>query len=44
MSGAAWTLEFYEEGGREPVLEFLRGLDELKGARVGRCAAQRSRL
>ncbi len=30
MSGAAWTLEFYEEGGREPVLDFLRGLDELK--------------
>lgn len=26
----AWTLEFYEEGGREPVLDFLRGLDELK--------------
>jgi len=30
MSGAAWTLEFYEEDGREPVLDFLRGLDELK--------------
>jgi hypothetical protein len=30
MSGAAWTLEFYEEGGWEPVLDFLRGLDELK--------------
>jgi hypothetical protein len=30
MSGPAWTLEFYEEGGREPVLDFLRGLDELK--------------
>jgi hypothetical protein len=30
MSGAAWTLEFYEEGGREPVLDFLRGLDEFK--------------
>ena len=26
----AWTIEFYEERGREPVLEFLRGLDELK--------------
>jgi hypothetical protein len=26
----AWTAEFYEEKGREPVLEFLRGLDELK--------------
>jgi len=26
----AWTIEFYEEKGREPVLEFLRGLDELK--------------
>jgi hypothetical protein len=30
MNGAAWTLEFYEEDGREPVLDFLRGLDELK--------------
>jgi len=30
MSGPAWMLEFYEEGGREPVLDFLRGLDELK--------------
>ncbi len=30
MSGAAWTLEFYEEDGREPVLDFLRGLEELK--------------
>ena len=30
MSEPAWTLEFYEEKGREPVLEFLRGLDELK--------------
>jgi hypothetical protein len=30
MSDPAWTLEFYEEGGREPVLDFLRGLDELK--------------
>jgi hypothetical protein len=30
MSGAAWTLEFYEEDGREPVLDFLRGLDALK--------------
>jgi len=30
MSGPAWTLEFYEEGGREPVLDFLRGLEELK--------------
>jgi hypothetical protein len=30
MSGPVWTLEFYEEGGREPVLDFLRGLDELK--------------
>ena len=30
MSGPAWTLEFYEEGGREPVLDFLRGLDQLK--------------
>lgn len=28
--GPAWTLEFYEEGGREPVLDFLRGLDEVK--------------
>ncbi|MHB8490792.1 MAG: hypothetical protein ACYDA6_01065 [Solirubrobacteraceae bacterium] len=30
MSGPVWTLEFYEEAGREPVLDFLRGLDELK--------------
>ena len=30
MSGPAWTLEFYAEGGQEPVLDFLRGLDELK--------------
>ncbi len=30
MSSPAWTLEFYEEGGQEPVLDFLRGLDELK--------------
>jgi hypothetical protein len=30
MSGAGWTLEFYEEDGREPVLDFLRGLDEPK--------------
>lgn len=28
--GPVWTLEFYEEGGREPVLDFLRGLDEVK--------------
>jgi hypothetical protein len=28
--GPAWTLEFYEENGREPVLDFLRGLDEVK--------------
>lgn len=30
MSGPQWTLEFYEEEGREPVLDFLRGLDEFK--------------
>ncbi len=30
MSGPTWTLEFYEEGGREPVLDFLRGLDDFK--------------
>jgi hypothetical protein len=30
MSGPEWTLEFYEEGDREPVLDFLRGLDEFK--------------
>jgi hypothetical protein len=30
MSGPEWTLEFYEERGREPVLDFLRGLDEFK--------------
>ncbi len=30
MSAPGWKLEFYEEDGREPVLDFLRGLDELK--------------
>jgi len=30
MRTPEWELEFYEEDGREPVLEFLRGLDELK--------------
>lgn len=30
MKAPAWTLEFYEEGGREPVLDFLRGLDDEK--------------
>jgi hypothetical protein len=29
-AGPAWTLEFYEEDGREPVLDFLRGLDDVK--------------
>ncbi len=29
-AGPAWTLKFYEEDGREPVLDFLRGLDEVK--------------
>jgi hypothetical protein len=29
-AGPAWILEFYEEDGREPVLDFLRGLDEVK--------------
>lgn len=29
-AGPDWTLEFYEESGREPVLDFLRGLDEVK--------------
>jgi hypothetical protein len=29
-SGPAWTLEFYDEHGREPVLDFLRGLDAVK--------------
>lgn len=28
MSQPEWTLEFYAERGREPVLDFLRGLDE----------------
>jgi hypothetical protein len=28
--GPAWTLEFCEEDGREPVLDFLRGLDRVK--------------
>jgi hypothetical protein len=30
MGKPPWTLEFYEEGGREPVLNFLRDLDEFK--------------
>lgn len=30
MSRPEWTLEFYGERGREPVLDFLRGLDEFK--------------
>jgi hypothetical protein len=30
MTSPAWTLEFYEEDGHEPVLDFLRGLDEFK--------------
>lgn len=30
MTGPQWTLEFYEERGREPVLDFLRDLDEFK--------------
>lgn len=30
MSTPEWELEFYEEDGREPVLDFLRGLDEVK--------------
>jgi hypothetical protein len=29
-AGPAWTLEFYEEDGREPVLDFLRNLDNVK--------------
>lgn len=29
-AGPAWTLEFYEEAGLEPVLDFLRGLDSVK--------------
>jgi len=30
MGAPEWELEFYEEDGREPVLDFLRGLDEVK--------------
>jgi hypothetical protein len=30
MSASEWKLEFYEEDGREPVLDFLRGLGEIK--------------
>jgi hypothetical protein len=30
MSAPEWELEFYEEDGREPVLDFLRGLDQIK--------------
>jgi hypothetical protein len=30
MGVPEWELEFYEENGREPVLDFLRGLDEVK--------------
>lgn len=29
-AGPAWTLELYEEDGREPVLDFLRDLDSVK--------------
>lgn len=29
-SGPPWTLQFYEEEGREPVLDFLRDLDEVR--------------
>lgn len=29
-AGPAWTLEFYGEDGREPVLDFLRDLDSVK--------------
>ena len=30
MDAPKWKLEFYEENGREPVLDFLRGLDQIK--------------
>jgi hypothetical protein len=30
MGVPEWELEFYEENGREPVLDFLRSLDEVK--------------
>jgi hypothetical protein len=30
MRKPEWKLEFYEEKGREPVLDFLRGLEEIK--------------
>jgi len=30
MGAPGWKLEFYEEDGREPVLDFLRGLDQIK--------------
>jgi hypothetical protein len=30
MSSPGWELSFYEEDGREPVLDFLRGLEEYK--------------
>jgi hypothetical protein len=30
MGAPEWKLQFYEENGREPVLDFLRGLDEVK--------------
>lgn len=30
MGAPEWKLEFYEEDGREPVLDFLRGLGEVK--------------
>jgi transcriptional regulator with XRE-family HTH domain len=30
MRTPEWKLEFYEEKGREPVLDFLRGLDQIK--------------
>ncbi len=30
MGVPEWELEFYEENGRESVLDFLRGLEEVK--------------
>jgi hypothetical protein len=30
MDTPEWKLEFYEENGREPVLDFLRGLGQIK--------------
>jgi hypothetical protein len=44
MSTPEWELEFYEEDGREPVLDFLRGLDEVKEQALGQQRDPAARL